>query len=165
MPNDLCIAWIGLGSNLGDRKQTLMGCYSSLRSLSDRPLRLSPLYETPAWGYLNQPPFINQVIALTPSLPPEELLCSLLEIERHFNRTRSIRWGPRTLDLDLLDCSGIPWSSETLTLPHPRLHLRRFVLQPWSDLAPEYYLPHYSLTVQELLQCCPDPSNVTRLSL
>ena len=153
------LVWIGLGTNQGDAQAIIKGAHQALQALSTHPLYLSPIYKTQPWGYTDQPPFYNQVIGLKPFLDqPEVLLDALQKIELEFNRQRLIRWGPRTLDLDLLAWPTLTWSSSNLTLPHPRLHLRRFVLIPWADLAPSFYVHGYQHTVQELMLSCPDSS-------
>ena len=157
IPDDLI--WIGLGTNQGDPKLMIQGAHHALQELSKNPLHLSPIYKTQPWGYTDQPPFFNQVIGLKPLVDhPELILDALQKIELEFNRQRLIRWGPRTLDLDLLAWSDLTWSSPHLILPHPRLHLRRFVLIPWADLAPSFYINGYCRTVQELMLSCPDQS-------
>ncbi len=156
--------WLGLGTNLGVYQHIIEGAYSRLEEISRSPLIKSPIYQTAPWGYLNQPNFLNLVIGIQPQVSPELFLKKLMEIEVRFQRTRDIRWGPRTLDLDILSWPNLTWSSPSLTLPHPRLHLRRFVLAPWCDIAPRYYIFGYQSTVQELFECCPDLSFISRFS-
>ena len=128
-------AFVAMGSNLGDRQSTLM---SALRRLSGstgiHDVQSSPIYETVPVGELLQPMFLNSVIALRTTLSPENLLEVLLETEREFVRVRMTRWGPRTLDLDLLiyeeECRNTP----SLSLPHPRIFERAFVFVPFRDL-------------------------------
>ena len=161
LPDDTIddLVWIGLGTNQGDPQTIIQGAHRALEELSMDSLHLSFIYKTKPWGYIEQPPFFNQVIGLKPcSTDPEEFLQALQKIELEFNRQRLIRWGPRTLDLDLLAWPNLTWSSSNLILPHPRLHLRRFVLVPWADLAPSLHLNGYSQTVQELMLSCPDLS-------
>ena len=160
------LAWVGLGSNLNEPSRMLEGAREALSALSSRPLLVSPLYLTPPWGVREQPDFLNQVVALSPlpHLTPESLLEALLEIERRFERTRELRWGPRTLDLDLLAWGQRERQSPSLCLPHPRIKERRFVLAPWCDLAPSLLLPQEGRPLSELLRCCPDHAEVTRLS-
>ena len=115
---------------------------------SDQPevaalvLARSPLYLTPPWGVLEQPPFVNAVAKLETALAPHDLLDALLAIERAAGRVRDgERWGPRTLDLDILHVDGVVLDDERVTLPHPRIHERAFVLVPLNDLAPGLQLP------------------------
>lgn len=136
-------AFIALGSNLGDARAQVLGAFDALAQLpGTRLLARSPLYLTPPWGVLAQPPFINAVAHVDTALPPHELLDALLAIERAAGRVRDgERWGPRTLDLDILHLDGVAFSDERLTLPHPRIRERAFVLLPLHDLAPALQLP------------------------
>ena len=109
---------------------------------STRVTARSRLYRTPPWGMLEQPPFLNAAVRLDTGLAAGELLDALLAIERAAGRTREgERWGPRTLDLDLLHMEGVRMADARLTLPHPRIAERAFVLLPLADLAPELELP------------------------
>ncbi len=136
-------AYIALGSNLGDSKQQLLNAIDKLSGLSDsRVVARSRFYRTPPWGNVDQPDFLNAVVVLETSLPPHDLLDALLEIEREAGRLRSgERWGPRTLDLDLLHVAGQTTNDERLTLPHPHISERAFVLLPLNDLAPDLEIP------------------------
>ena len=136
-------AYVALGSNLGDSRQQLLDAMTALDRLPDsRLLARSGLYRTPPWGVLEQPAFINAVVLLESMLAPHALLDGLLTIERAAGRTRDgERWGPRTLDLDLLHMEGVARHDERLTLPHPRIAERAFVLLPLHELAPELVLP------------------------
>ena len=128
-------AYIGLGSNLGDARGTLAGAVAALAGLGT-VAAVSPLYETDPIGYLDQPPFLNAAARLDTALEPLALLDGLLAIEARFGRERSVRFGPRTLDLDLLVYAGVECDTERLTLPHPRLGDREFALRPLADLDP-----------------------------
>jgi 2-amino-4-hydroxy-6-hydroxymethyldihydropteridine diphosphokinase len=141
-------AYIGLGSNLGDPAATLRAAAARLASLG-QIAAASLVYETEPVGVEDQPPFRNAVVALDTALEPLVLLDALQAIEADFGRERTIRWGPRTLDLDLLWYDGADRDTERLTLPHPRAHEREFVLRPLSEVAPE--LPLAGSTVRELL--------------
>jgi 2-amino-4-hydroxy-6-hydroxymethyldihydropteridine diphosphokinase len=136
-------AFIALGSNLGDARAQVLGAFDALAQLpGTRLLARSPLYLTPPWGVLEQPPFINAVAQIDTALSPHALLDALLAIERAAGRVRDgERWGPRTLDLDVLHLDGVMLSDERLTLPHPRIRERAFVLLPLHDLAPGLQLP------------------------
>ncbi len=139
----MTVAFIALGSNLGDARAQVLAAFDALAQLpGTRLLARSPLYLTPPWGVLEQPPFVNAVAHIDTVLPPHELLDALLAIERAAGRVRDgERWGPRTLDLDLLHLDGVVLSDERLSLPHPRIRERAFVLLPLHDLAPELQLP------------------------
>jgi 2-amino-4-hydroxy-6-hydroxymethyldihydropteridine diphosphokinase len=136
-------AYIALGSNLGDARGHVLGALDAIARLPGvRVLARSPLYLTPPWGVLAQPPFVNAVVHVDTALAPQELLDVLLAIERAAGRVRDgERWGPRTLDLDVLHMDGVERSDERLTLPHPRIRERAFVLLPLNDLAPGLELP------------------------
>lgn len=124
-------AYIALGSNLGDRERLLRQALDALDALEEiRVLRLSDIYETDPVGYTDQPAFLNMTAALATSLQPLALLERLLEIELRLGRVREERWGPRTIDLDLLYYEGVAMHTDTLILPHPRMMERTFVLVP-----------------------------------
>jgi len=145
------LAYIALGSNLGDPRQQVLDAVAALATLPDtRVLQRSHLYRTLPWGVLEQPPFINAVVQLDTALSPHGLLDALLGIEQKAGRVRALRNGPRTLDLDLLHVDGVQLDDARLTLPHPRMAGRAFVLLPLHDLAPSLELPGHG-TVAELL--------------
>ncbi|MFO7577511.1 MAG: 2-amino-4-hydroxy-6-hydroxymethyldihydropteridine diphosphokinase [Pelovirga sp.] len=160
-----CRAFIGLGGNLGDP----LRCFREVRqSLSTAPATLvvasSPLYRTaPVGGPAGQPDYLNAVIELQTALPPNQLLTFCRHLEQSAGRRRTVRWGPRTLDLDLLFVGDRVLSTPRLTLPHPRLHQRRFVLQPLCDLAAELIHPLFGLTVAALLTALPRDEGVTQM--
>ena len=135
-------AYVALGANLGDPKATVLAAFAALANLSEsRVARCSSLYRTAPVGILSQPDFVNAVALLETTLPPEALLDALLDIEARFGRIRRERNGPRTLDLDLLLYDDIELDLPHLTLPHPRLHLRAFVLLPLAEVAPDLAIP------------------------
>jgi 2-amino-4-hydroxy-6-hydroxymethyldihydropteridine diphosphokinase len=136
-------AFIALGSNLGDARAQVLDAFEALARLpGTRLLARSPLYLTPPWGVLDQPPFVNAVAQVDTTLPPHALLDELLVIERAAGRVRDgERWGPRTLDLDVLHMDAVVLSDQRLSLPHPRIRERAFVLLPLHDLAPTLDLP------------------------
>lgn len=131
-------AWVGIGANLGDAPATVREAIERLRALGS--VVASPLYRS-APVDATGPDFINAVAALDTCLEPEALLAALQAIEADFGRERPYRHAPRTLDLDLLLHGDTVWATPTLTLPHPRLHLRAFVLRPLLDLAPDLHAP------------------------
>lgn len=154
------VAYIGLGSNLGDSVATLSAAFSALAKMPElAQLNCSSLYKSApiGTGYKNvneQPDFINSACALTTTLAPEELLLRLLDIEQCFGRLRSGRLGEsRTLDLDLLLYGDQSMVTDQLSLPHPRLHERAFVLYPLSEIAPDLVIPGRG-PVAELLRNC-----------
>ncbi|MFV0371176.1 MAG: 2-amino-4-hydroxy-6-hydroxymethyldihydropteridine diphosphokinase [Azonexus sp.] len=138
----MSLAYIALGANLGDPAATLEAAFAALGELpASRLLRRSSLYRTAPIGLTAQPDFINAAAALATDQPPSALLDALQAIERAFGRRREIHNGPRTLDLDLLLYDARQIATPRLSVPHPRLHLRAFVLQPLSEIAPDLALP------------------------
>jgi 2-amino-4-hydroxy-6-hydroxymethyldihydropteridine diphosphokinase len=140
----VALAYVGLGSNLGDRKATIGRAVSRLRDESDLSvLRVSTLSETDPVGYVDQPRFLNGVVELETELPARELLTRLLAIERELGRTRGDGppLGPRTIDLDLLLYGEDMLAEAGLEVPHPRLHERRFALEPLAELDPSANVP------------------------
>ncbi len=143
---------IGFGSNLGDSVQV---CLAAIERLSNhahiRVLCRSSFYRTKPLMFVDQPWFINGVVLCETDLSPEDLLGVIHQIEKDFGRNRQVRWGPRTLDLDLLSFGDREISLSSLTIPHPRLHERRFVLEPLLEIAPEWVHPTLSISARELL--------------
>lgn len=138
----MATAYIALGANLGDPAATVNTAFAALRALPDTTVSAtSALYRTAPVGITEQPEFINAAARLDTRLAPEALLDALLAIEQQFGRIRAERNGPRTLDLDILLYDDLQIDTARLTLPHPRLHLRAFVLYPLADLAPSLMLP------------------------
>jgi 2-amino-4-hydroxy-6-hydroxymethyldihydropteridine diphosphokinase len=139
------IAYVGLGGNVGDASASVRAALDVLNELPDTQLlRASRLYRTPAWGRHDQPDFINAAAALETHLPARELLDALLGVERAFGRIRGSepeRWGPRTLDLDLLLHGDAMIDEPGLRVPHPHLHQRAFVLVPLLEIAPGLQIP------------------------
>jgi 2-amino-4-hydroxy-6-hydroxymethyldihydropteridine diphosphokinase len=145
-------AYVGLGSNLGDRRATLM---HALELLGERPeieiVAVSSFRETDPVGYLDQPRFLNAAVAIETILPADQLLAALLDVERELGRTREgPRYGPRIVDLDLLLLDGVTIDEPGLTVPHPRLHERAFALVPLAELEPSLVVPGQG-PVSELL--------------
>lgn len=141
------IVYVGLGSNLGDRRALLE---EAARRLGAR--RLSTIRETEPVGFVDQPPFLNAVAELEGSLGPSRLLARMQEIERELGRERTVTWGPRTIDLDLLLYGKRRIKTERLVVPHPRMTERRFVLEPLAELAPGVVVPGTRRTVRRLLE-------------
>ena len=143
-------AYIGLGSNLGDRRAMIDGALERLR-----PRRVSTIVETEPWGVADQPRFLNAVAEIETDLEPAELLDRLLDVERGLGRVRREKWGPRTIDLDLLLYGDRQVASDTLSVPHPRLHERKFVLEGLAELCPDRTVPGLGRTVLQLLENAP----------
>jgi 2-amino-4-hydroxy-6-hydroxymethyldihydropteridine diphosphokinase len=152
--------YIGLGSNVGDRERALRRAREALAARGLVPGPLSSLYLTEPVEAPPQDWFLNQVAAFAASLPPAEVLRACLAVEAEMGRTREVFRGPRTIDLDLLLHGGAVVSSPGLTVPHPRLHERRFVLVPLTEIAPSLVHPVLGLTMAELRARCRDTSRV-----
>lgn len=157
-------AYVGMGSNLGDRAGYLLSAVRGMLDAGLDVIRLSSLYETAPVENENQPAFLNLVAELRGSTLPsaEQLLARLLRIEYSLGRIRDIHQGPRTIDLDLLIFKDEQANTEFLTLPHPRLHLRRFVLVPLNELVPNLVHPLLKKPVRELLAHTTDNAKVVR---
>ncbi|MBV8857297.1 MAG: 2-amino-4-hydroxy-6-hydroxymethyldihydropteridine diphosphokinase [Acidobacteria bacterium] len=155
-------AYVGMGSNLGDRAGNLLLGARGMLQAGLVLTGLSSVYETePVGVFEEQPAFLNMVAELSEPLPPpESLLRLLLDIERTLGRSRERPLAPRTLDLDLLLYGGALSATDTLTLPHPRLHLRRFVLAPLAELIPDAQHPTLGATFADLLAATPDRPSV-----
>ncbi|MCX4737607.1 2-amino-4-hydroxy-6-hydroxymethyldihydropteridine diphosphokinase [Streptomyces antibioticus] len=137
-------AVISLGSNLGNRLETLQGAIDALEDTPGvRVKAVSPVYETAPWGVEpgSQPSYFNAVVVLKTTLPPSSLLERAHAVEEAFHRVREERWGARTLDVDIVAYADVVDGDPRLTLPHPRAHERAFVLAPWLDVEPEAELP------------------------
>ena len=136
-------AYVGIGANLGERESSI---HRAIELLGSRPgisvTGISTVRETPPWGPVEQPPYLNGAVELETELGPRALLEVLLDVERSLGRIRSgERWGPRTIDLDLLVHGDAVCDEPGLTLPHPHLHERRFALEPLAELAPDLVVP------------------------
>ena len=149
-------AYIALGSNLASPHQQLTRAVAALQTLVDTQLlRTSSVYRSPAVGPGTQPDYLNAVVLLTTRLAPKALLDAMHEIELAQGRVRDLHWGPRTLDLDLLVFGNQRSQSEALTLPHPGIAERGFVLVPLADIAPTMRVPGLG-TVEQLLRQLPE---------
>jgi 2-amino-4-hydroxy-6-hydroxymethyldihydropteridine diphosphokinase len=130
-------AVLSIGSNLGDRLAHLRSVVAALR-----PVAVSPVYETAPWGGIEQDDYLNAIVVVDdPSTDAYGWLARARELEQAAGRTRELRWGPRTLDVDVIDVDGSTNADPELTLPHPRAHERAFVLAPWADVDPDAVLP------------------------
>ena len=156
-------AYLLLGSNQGNREQYLLNAKAQLEKNGCYMTAISSRYQTAAWGMENQPNFLNQVIAIKTRLEPEELLQLILHIEKLYGRERTIKWGPRTLDIDILFFGDTIIQTPLLTIPHPGIAERRFTLLPLCELAPTFIHPILHKTMQQLLDECPDILPVQKL--
>ena len=161
------LAIVALGSNLGDSRQMVLNAMARLQDFSDEPILKSSLWQTsPVDCPPDSPKFVNAVasLALSADETPESLLVKLHALEKEFGRqAKKTLNEPRPLDLDLIAFGNEIRHSPELTLPHPRAHLRRFVLQPLSEIAPDLILPEQGMTVTELLAGLPADEMVTRI--
>ncbi|GAA2430704.1 2-amino-4-hydroxy-6-hydroxymethyldihydropteridine diphosphokinase [Streptomyces macrosporus] len=137
-------AVLSIGGNLGNRRETLQGAIDALEETPGvRVKAVSPVYETEPWGVEpgSQPSYLNAVVLVKTTLPPGSLLERAHAVEEAFARTRDERWGPRTIDVDIVAYQGVVSDDPVLTLPHPRAHERAFVLVPWHDVDPDAEIP------------------------
>lgn len=158
-------AYIALGSNMGDRELNLLRAVSEVGRLPEcKVTGLSAFYETSPVGRGDQPSFYNAALRLHTPFPPRLLLEQLLRIEADvFGRTRTVPWGPRRIDLDLLLYGTDIISEDGLVVPHPRMAERRFVLQPLNDIAPDLVHPLLGRSISELLGALSSDETVTRI--
>ena len=144
------ILYLALGTNLGDRFANLQAAIAALPP-AIRLLDRSPVYETPPWGLTDQPDFLNMVLKCETPLAPLALLAYIKHLETELGRLPAVRWGPRLIDLDILFYDGLTLATPELTIPHPRLHERAFVLVPLADLEPGLIHPVLGKSVRQLL--------------
>ena len=156
-------AYVGIGSNIGDRAGNLLLAVRGITHAAMTVTCLSSIYETEPISKIEQPPFLNMVAEIGSPLPtPEQVMARLLRIEFALGRTRELKDGPRTIDLDLLFYGDMEKDTEFLRLPHPRLHERRFVLEPLAEIAPSFLHPTLDRSMEELLENVADKSEVKR---
>lgn len=148
--------YLGLGSNLGDRQAMLVDAAILLESQGFRLLNRSGVYETAPWGNHDQASFLNQVLVGKWEGSPLDLLNSIHEVEAGLGRVREEIWGPRTIDIDILGMGDTLLKSQRLTIPHPYLHERAFVLIPLAEVAPDWEVPGTNKTVSEALADLPE---------
>ena len=141
---------IALGSNLGARELTIESAVSELAKIIE-VTHLSTNHETDPVGGPEQPKYLNAVLIADSQLDPNELLVAMLEIESNLGRVREVHWGPRNIDLDLIIAEELVIETKELTLPHPRAHLRKFVLEPWLEIDPDAKIPGIA-SVELILQ-------------
>lgn len=151
--------YLSLGSNMGDRDANLRQAIAELPGVT----KVSPIYETEPADFIHQPWFLNCVVELETDLPPAELLRTTQAVEQKLGRSRIIPRGPRTLDIDILTYGEQRVKTPTLTIPHPRMTTRRFVLAPLMEIAPEFVHPVTGRTAVEMLGDVTDPLSVRKL--
>ena len=161
--NSMHLAYIGFGSNIGDRLKHLQNAIHALSKTEGINLQeISSVYKTDPVGYEAQGQFLNGVAAIQTSLSPLSLLQTLKKIETLIGRQHRIRWGPREIDLDILIYGNLCVQTEKLVIPHPEMHLRGFVLAPLAQIAPNLVHPIFQETIQTLLERLEDDKSVTR---
>jgi 2-amino-4-hydroxy-6-hydroxymethyldihydropteridine diphosphokinase len=154
-------AYLLIGGNLGDRLGFMAAAREKMQQKGIEILRRSSVYETAAWGNTNQPSFLNQVLEITTSFSPEDLLTELLSIEQSLGRIRAEKNGARTIDIDILYFESEIISKPGLSVPHDRISIRRFVLVPLTELIPDFIDPKTSKSIVEMLNDCQDTLEVT----
>lgn len=154
-------AFLSLGGNLGNTREIFEQTYPLIEKKIGRILQKSSLYQTAAWGMTEQADFLNQVVEVETTLYPEAILSQLLAIEQVFGRVREVKWGPRNIDLDLLLLGEVQLNTAQLTLPHPRIQDRKFILIPLVEIAPDVLHPGLGKTAKGLLAHTTDTSTVT----
>lgn len=141
--------YLGLGTNKGDRIANLEAAVQAL-SPKIEVVQRSPIYRTPPWGYTDQPDFLNMALEARTKLTPSELLKYLKTLEAQVGRTATFRWGPREIDIDILLYDDLLLETPKLTIPHPQMHERAFVLVPLADLAPDLRHPKLNQRIADL---------------
>ncbi len=159
----MAIAYLSLGSNEGDRQALLRAALAEIGHTCGQLVRCSSLYETAPWGVADQPYFLNIAAAITTTLPPGELLECLKQVEKNLGRERTVHWGQRTIDIDILFYDDLVIDQPDLSVPHPRLHERRFVLAPMAEIAPQLVHPTLHKTTSGLLEGNPDTLEVKNI--
>lgn len=153
-----------IGGNMGNRQQYLREAKLLLAKHCGQPVKHSSVYETAAWGNTNQPSFLNEVLLLQTTLPPDDLMKKILEIEESMGRERKNKWDPRTIDIDILFYNDRLYKSSNVIIPHPEIQNRRFVLEPMNELNGNFIHPGLNRSIHQLLTECPDQLQVKRIN-
>jgi 2-amino-4-hydroxy-6-hydroxymethyldihydropteridine diphosphokinase len=151
-----------IGGNIGDRLQNLHQAIDGLSAVCGPIIQQSAVYETAAWGITDQAAFLNQALLLTTSLPPQELITTILSVEEEMGRRRMEKFGPRVIDIDILFFNDEIINEPNLIVPHPQLQNRRFALAPMHEIAPALVHPVLHKTIEQLLKECPDELEVRK---
>ena len=158
------LVYLLTGTNLGERQVYLAKAREAIAVSCGNISSSSAIYETAAWGMEDQPSFLNQALELQTNLPAIELMSRILKIEASMGRVREEKYGPRIIDIDILFFNDAIIKEEGLNIPHPQLQNRRFALSCMNDMAPFLFHPMFGKSIAELLEECPDPLPVNRLS-
>jgi 2-amino-4-hydroxy-6-hydroxymethyldihydropteridine diphosphokinase len=156
--------FLSLGTNLGDREKNLRGAIAALPGIGFRVQKVSSFYETEPVDYLDQPWFLNCVVQGETQVPAPDLLLALRGIEINMGSKKEIPKGPRLIDMDILLCGNVTIATEALQIPHPRMLLRKFVLAPLAEIAPDATHPSWNATAKEMLARVADPSDIRRIT-
>jgi 2-amino-4-hydroxy-6-hydroxymethyldihydropteridine diphosphokinase len=148
--NSIHRVFLHTGSNIGDRLRNLEQALENIETRIGAVTMASRVFETKAWGITDQPDFLNQAVEVLTPMDPYQLLEAILEIEKTMGRKREIKWGKRLIDIDILFYEDLVIASENLTIPHPFLHERKFVLEPLMDIAPDFVHPVLKKTIRRL---------------
>lgn len=155
-------AFLLIGGNMGDVRTNLDHAIRSISKTCGQVIAISSIYQTAAWGKTDQPDFLNQAVQIHTTLDPIELLHEVLQIERDMGRERVEKYGPRSIDIDIIFYEQCILDLRELTIPHPQVANRRFALTPLAEIAPTYIHPVLGKTIQALLTSCPDSSHVNK---
>jgi len=156
-------AYLLTGGNLGNRSHNLTVARDLIEQYCGNIIKHSAIYKTAAWGFETQPDFYNQALIIETELNPSALMQKLLAIEEQMGRKRNIKMGPRLIDIDILLYNHDIADEPDLTIPHPRMHERMFVLIPLAEIAPDIIHPVFRKTIMQLQQECPDVLNVYKI--
>jgi 2-amino-4-hydroxy-6-hydroxymethyldihydropteridine diphosphokinase len=156
--------YLGIGGNIGNKQQNFREAYQNIEKELGEIIKMSSIYETPPWGFQSEDLFWNSVIEILTLLSPEDLLSKIHSIEENFGRVRTLtRFSSREMDIDILYYDKIYMETETLVIPHPSIHLRKFVLVPLTEIAPNFKHPLLRLTSIEMLGNCRDESIIKKV--
>ena len=150
------LAYLLIGGNLGDKEDNLLRAKQQISAICGKIIKSSSIYETAAWGIIEQPNFLNQVILIETLLEPLDLLKVILQIETIAGRERTEKFGPRVIDIDILFFNNLVVSLPELEIPHPRIAERRFVLVPLEEIAENFIHPLLHISIKEMLKNCND---------
>ncbi|MFZ9660888.1 MAG: 2-amino-4-hydroxy-6-hydroxymethyldihydropteridine diphosphokinase [Chitinophagaceae bacterium] len=155
-------AYLLIGGNLGNRNVNLESAIRLLNEKAGHVQKQSEIYETSAWGIQDQPPFLNQALLLATDLNPQELMVTILEIEKMLGRKREVKYGPRIIDIDILLFDDQIIEDANLKIPHPQLPFRKFALVPLNELGPSIVHPQTGQTIEEMNKNCTDTLSVNK---